>query len=96
VGHDEPVPLEATRTDESAQEIRARLVHELRVLDDEHGRAVREQRVEEVDKQGRQRLAEEASVEPRRLGGRREVEAEQDPEQREPRLERRVGARHVA
>ena len=89
--HDECVRQRLPRLRDAAQEIGARVVHELRVLDHEGERLGREPGREEPARDVGEGLAEEALVDRLRLGSRRQVEAERDAEQRHPRDELRIG-----
>ena len=77
----------------TAQQVGARLVHEVHVFDHEHRRRACQRRDEEAHRDVGQRLAQEALIEASRLGRAGKIEAEQDAEQRHPRNERRVDAR---
>ena len=87
VGDEEHLPQARAGAREAQQQVGARLVHEVDVLDDEHGRRARERRDEEAHRHVGEPLAQEALVEAARLRRGRQVEPEQDAEQRDPRHE---------
>ncbi len=76
---------------EPAQQVGARVVHELSVLDYERHRRRLEGGDEEPQRRLRQHLVQEALVDRGRLRRRRQVEPEQDPEQRDPGDEPGIG-----
>ena len=89
VGDDEDIPERAGRPRQTDEQVGARLVHELDVLDGQHRRGAAEGVDEEAQRDVGERVTQEALVEAARLRGRRQVETEQDAEQRHPRLRAR-------
>ena len=84
---DEDVPQRAGRPREAHEEVGARLVHELNVFDGQHRRGAAKRVDQETERDVGERVAQEALVDAARLGCRRQVEPEQDAEQRHPRNE---------
>ena len=92
VGDQKDVPQRAGRPRQTDEQVGARLVHELDVLDGQHRRGAAERVDEKAQRDVGELVAQEALVQAARLRGRRQVEPEQDAEQRHPGNELRVDA----